>query len=394
MRARSGLSLRGLAAALFACVLAPTATAQPRKAGSPERPLLAILPPAGLDAGASEQRYLYVAVPGIRNYVEYGGVGILVYDADAGYRFVKRIPTFDLAAGEAPENVKGIAASATTNRLYVTTPRRLAAFDLVTERMLWNRTYEGGCDRMALSPDGTLLYVPSFEGPHWHVVDALTGDVLAKVVTKSGAHNTIYGLDGGRVYLAGLASRELFVADPKTHTVAARVGPFGHFIRPFTVNAAQTLCFVNVNELLGFEVGDLRTGKVLHRVEVAGYEKGPVKRHGCPSHGIGLTPDERELWVTDGANSSLHVFDATTMPPRQVASIKLRDQPGWVTFSLDGRHAYPSTGEVVDTKTRAVVATLEDETGRAVQSEKMVEVVFSGGKPARTGDQFGVGRKR
>jgi len=55
---------------------------------------------------------------------------------------------------------------------------------------------------------------------------------------------------------------------------------------------------VNVNELLGFEVGDLKTGKMLHRVEIAGFEKGPVKRHGCPSHGIGLTPDEKELWVT------------------------------------------------------------------------------------------------
>jgi hypothetical protein len=229
--------------------------------------VLAVLSVASLDAGESDRRFLYVAVPGIRNDVEYGGVGILVYDVDAGYRFVKRIPTFGLAAGEAPENVKGIAASAKTHRLYVTTPRRLAAFDLVTEKMLWNRTYDGGCDRMALSPDGTLLYVPSFEGPHWSVVDALSGDVVATLLTKSGAHNTVYGLDGGKVYLAGLASPELFVADPKTHTVAARVGPFGHFIRLFTVNAAQTLCFVNVNELLGFEVGDLRTGKVLHRVE-------------------------------------------------------------------------------------------------------------------------------
>jgi hypothetical protein len=89
----------------------------------------------------------------------------------------------------------------------------------------------------------------------------------------------------------------------------------------------------------------------------------------------------------------VHIFDATTMPPRQVASIKLRDQPGWVTFSLDGRYAYPSTGDIVDTRTRSVVATLQDETGRAVQSEKMVEVIFSGGRPVRTGDQFGVGRK-
>ena len=94
---------------------------------------------------------------------------------------------------------------------------------------------------------------------------------------------------------------------------------------------------MNVNELLGFEVGDIRTGKMLHRVEVTGYTKGPVKRHGCPSHGIGLTPDEKELWLADGANSRLHIFDATVMPPKQVATISVRDQPGWITFSLDGR---------------------------------------------------------
>jgi DNA-binding beta-propeller fold protein YncE len=149
---------------------------------------------------------------------------------------------------------------------------------------------------------------------------------------------------------------------------------------------------VNVNGLLGFEVGDIKTGKVLHRVEVAGFEKGPVKRHGCPSHGIALTPDEKELWLADGANARLHIFDLTVTPPKQIATIGVRDQPGWITFSLDGRYAYPSTGEIIDTKTRQIVTILQDEHGGTVQSEKVVEVVFAGDKPARTGDQFGIGR--
>jgi DNA-binding beta-propeller fold protein YncE len=343
---------------------------------------------------AEDRHYLYVAAPGIRNYVEYGGVGLLVFDMDQNHRFVRRIPTFEVPPGEQPENIKGIAAHAGTGRLYLTTPKRVAAFDLTTDRLVWNRTYDGGCDRPALSPDGKILYVPSFEGPHWHAIDAMTGDVLAKIVTNSGAHNTLYGPDGRRVYLAGLKSSTLSIADPATHTVVGGVGPFGNSVRPFTVNARQTLCFVNVNDLLGFEVGDVKTGKLLHRVEVSGFQKGPVKRHGCPSHGIGLTPDERELWLADGANSQVHVFDATVMPPKQVGSIGLRDQPGWITFSLDGRHAYPSTGEVIDTKSKRIVAALQDESGRAVQSEKVVEVVFSGGKPVRTGDQFGIGRRR
>ena len=82
------------------------------------------------------------------------------------------------------------------------------------------------------------------------------------------------------------------------------------------------------------------------------------------------------------------------MPPRKIASLGVRDQPGWITFSIDGRFAYPSTGEVIDTKTRQILTVLGDETTGTVQSEKVVEVVFQDGKPIRNGDQFGLGMKR
>lgn len=340
-----------------------------------------------------DRHFLYVAVPGIRNYTEWGGVGILVYDMEHGHSLIKRIPTQPFQPADAPEPVKGICASAVTGRLYVSTPARMMCFDIVSEKLLWNRAYDGGCDRMSISPDGATIYAPNFEGDFWKVIDATTGDVVAKIETRSGSHNTIYGLDGKHVYLAGLRSRVLSVADPRTHAITGSVGPFNESIRPFTVNARQTLCFVNVNGLLGFEVGSILDGKPLYRVEVKGFEKGPVKRHGCPSHGIGLTPDEKELWLCDGANSMLHVFDATTLPPRQAASVKLKDQPGWVTFSMDGRYCYPSTGDVIDTKTRKTIAELKDESGHPVQSEKLMEIVFSGARPIRTGDQFGLGRK-
>jgi DNA-binding beta-propeller fold protein YncE len=225
------------------------------------------------------------------------------------------------------------------------------------------------------------------------VIDALTGEVRQKIVPKSGAHNTIYGLDGRHVYLAGLKSPVLTVMDTQTHAVSGTVGPFSNVIRPFTINGSQTLCFVNVNGLLGFEVGDLRIGKMLYRVEIPGSKPGAEKRHGCPSHGIGLTPDETELWLTDAANSQLHIFDVTVMPPKRIAGISLRDQPGWVTFSLDGQYAYPSTGDVIEVKTRRIIAELKDEQGHDVQSEKLLEIDFADGQPIRTGDQFGLGRK-
>ena len=67
---------------------------------------------------------------------------------------------------------------------------------------------------MAISPDGKVIYLPSFEKDHWHVVDALDGDVIAKIVPHSGAHNTVYGLDGKHAYLAGL---EVAPADGRRH---------------------------------------------------------------------------------------------------------------------------------------------------------------------------------
>jgi DNA-binding beta-propeller fold protein YncE len=342
---------------------------------------------------AADQHLLYVASPGTRNYVEYGGVGILVFDIDNRYKFVKRIPTWSVPAGKDPENVKGIAASAKTGRVYVTSLNRMIAIDIVSGKKIWDKTYEGGCDRMAISPDGKLLYVPQLEGPAWHVVNAASGEVIATIETKSGSHNTIYSADGAQVYLAGLKSPVLSVADAAAHKVVGTVGPFGGVIRPFTVNGANSVVFVNVNGLLGFEAGDLKTGKKLCRVEVAGYKQGPVKRHGCPSHGIALTPDEKELWVADCANSAIHVFDSTVMPPKQMTSIKARDCVGWVSFSMDGLVAYSSTGEVIDAATKKIVATLMDETGRQVQSEKLLDVTISNGRVTAAGNQFGVGGK-
>lgn len=341
----------------------------------------------------ADQRLLYVVAPGIRNYLEFGGAGILVFDMDHGHKFVRRIAT-TASKEQAPDNIKGVCANATTQRLYFTTPKKLYCFDLITNETLWEKSPPLGCDRMSLTPDGHTLYVPSFENDTWNVIDALSGELLKTIETKSGAHNTVVGLDGRRMYLAGLRSPWLSVADTSKHEVIQKIGPFSAAIRPFTVNGKQTRCFVCVNELLGFEIGDLTTGEKLGRVEVAGFSKGPVKRHGCPSHGIGLTPDEREIWLCDAHNKQLHVFDNGTFPPKQIASIALREEPGWVTFSLDGRWAYSSTGEVIDTQTKKIIAALGDETGRQVHSEKMVEIHFAAGKVVRVGDQFGVGRVR
>lgn len=344
-------------------------------------------------ATASTQNYLFVACPGVRNYLEYGGHGLLVFDIEHEHAFVKRIPLGGLDKDGKPINIKGICGHAASRRIFVSTIKTLMCVDMVTEEVLWEKAYEGGCDRMSIAPNGKFIYQPSFEGPHWLVIDADSGAVTKRLLLNSRAHNTIIGLDGKYAYMAGLASPVLSMADTMTHQLHKSVGPFASSIRPFTVNSAQTRCYVCVNELLGFEVGDIDSGKKLFRVEVEGVEQGPVKRHGCPSHGIGLTPDEKEIWVVDAHNRRVHIFDNQVEPPIQLESIQLADEPGWITFSLDGRWAYPSTGQVIDTRSRTIVTQLTDEHGADVQSEKMLQIIFQDGLPIHNGDQFGLGRK-
>jgi hypothetical protein len=230
--------------------------------------LFAALPLAA-HADEKPRRLLYVVTPGIRNLLEYGGAGILVFDRDREFTFVKRIAT-PASKATKPENIKGVCACAATRKLYFTTLTTLSCVDLVSEKTLWEKALPGGCDRMSITLDGKVLYVPTLEKDHWNVVKGDSGELLRRIETKSGSHNTACSVNGRWMYLAGLRSPLLSVADTRTHELVRRVGPFSDAIRPFTVS--DTHCFVNVNGLLGFEVGDLKTGKMLHRIEVKGFE--------------------------------------------------------------------------------------------------------------------------
>jgi DNA-binding beta-propeller fold protein YncE len=351
------------------------------------------------------QRYLYAALPGVGggNNLKYGGAGILVFDIDRGHAFVKRVPlqgqppaSIDRGVTSAQEAIKGIAAHAGTARLYVSTSRRVAAYDLLTDKLVWEQRYEGrGTDRIALSPDGTTLYAPVLGGPKWIVADAATGAPIGAIDKPGTAHNTQVSDDGARVYFESQGGvRTMSVVDAKTRAIVKEIGPFGNVVRPFTFNGRETLLFANVNDLLGFEVADLSTGKILHRVDVPGVTPGRSPTHGIPSHGIAMTPDEAEIWVADNANNYVRVFDATVAPPVLKTSVKVRDEPGWITFGIDGTLAYPSTGDVVNVHSKRIVATLQDETGAEVETEKLLEIDFADGKPVVAGDQFGKGKKR
>jgi DNA-binding beta-propeller fold protein YncE len=334
---------------------------------------------------ASERHFLYAAVPDSDADAD-RSIRLLVFDIANDHRLVKRIPLWPAARADEAETVRGIAAHAPSRRVYVSTTKRLAAIDLGTDRIVWEKNYDGHCcERMAISPDGETIYAPAFGSPRWYVVHAATGEQRASIGVTGWPRTTIYSRDGRYAFLGAWDSPVLSVADTARHAVVRTVGPFGGSVCPFTVNGKDTLAFVNVDGLVGFEVGDLQTGLILDRVAVDGYDKAAAAPYECPSHGIAFTPGERELWVADGVRNRLHVFDAGIYPPAPLAAIELSAQPRAITFSVDGRYAYTSTGEVVDTAIRKITGRLEDTEHATVSSEHLIEIDFLDGRPIRSG---------
>ena len=276
--------------------------------------------------------------------------GISVYDIADGHQLLRKI---DLPGTGV---YKGISASPQLGKLYVTSYRRdeLVCVDLATEKIEWRRHYaDGYADSQAITPDGKTLYVPLRDGDSWWVIDAASGDVKTKVAVTHGKeyndghpiggigpHNTWMNRDGTRVYLEVLTVPYIFIADTATNQIIGKVGPFSRGIRPFTVTDDEKYVFVNVDLLLGFEVGAARVdgrwgGPMLHRVEAKTPQerleqipKPPARMpHSTPSHGINIRPDQKEVWVVDGVYGYVYVYDVTAMPPKHIADVAIFKDP-------------------------------------------------------------------
>jgi DNA-binding beta-propeller fold protein YncE len=350
--------------------------------------------PASLTAGsAREQQFEYVL----------SGGSLYVYAIDQGNRLVQTIGLPQLIGG-----AHGIVASPRTETLYISYGNQspaggsMLAYDLRHGRVVWQRHYAVGIDSMAISPDGRRIYMPAGEGSNdgtWRIIDAQTGESTGAVIhAGSGAHNTIIGADGKSIYLGGVNYPYLDVASTSTNMVTRQLGPLnGPGVRPFTINRSQTLAFTTARSFLGFQVSSIQSGKVLFTVPVPGFSFDAKAFGRTPDHGISLSPNERELYLIDTPNGYVHVFDVGGLPataPRDVANIKLKHPPpndGWLQHSRSGRYVYVGrAGDVIDTRTRKVVAFLPPLQGSA----DFLEIDWRNGRPVATTSRSGVGYVR
>jgi len=348
-----------------------------------------------------DRHLLYVALPGTLEGGAYrNGIGIVVLDVNNNYSFVKRIPTWDVPGSGYPEQLAGVAASPQTNLIYLATRGRLGAIDLETDKMVWSHTYDGECcERPQVTPDGTTIVVGSDLKDFWYVIDAKTGKLINKIHAPQSpnAHNLNLSPDGLLAFMSPNGP-VLSIGDVKTAKTIKTIR-FSDNVRPFVINHDASLIYANLNNLLGFEIADVKAGAVIQRVEVPGFgwrefwnqPNRPYVPHGCPSHGIALTPDEKEIWIVDGIRNFIHIFDNTKATPVIVDSISTTGGPMWITVGLDGKFAYVSSGDVIDMKTHKIVAQMKDEYGRQMASEKLLDMFFADRKLVRVSNQFGNG---
>ena len=173
--------------------------------------LSAILIVAPSSVRAQVERRLYVT----------DASGVSVYDIDHGHALLRKIAIPNSG------DYKGIGASASLGRLYVTSHRgdELIAIDLATDSVVWRKNVGKYADSFWVTPDGRRIWMPLREEIDWKVLDAADGSTLGHVDTERGKrydvdpiadigpHNTWMDPAGKHVYMEVLTVPYIYVAD-------------------------------------------------------------------------------------------------------------------------------------------------------------------------------------
>lgn len=376
----------------------------------------------------------------------------MLYIANDGVVYVYDENTWNLAQTIVlPEihGVRGIDISrGGDSMMYVsyedglTQPGWVLKYDLVNNRVVWNKSFPKGVDQFSLSRDGTKMYMPArvLSSGEWTVHDTSDGSQIGIVTAGGGQrqHNTVTSISGAHVYLGNIEDDHLIQIDAHTYRITKRIGPLLYGLRPMTINGNETFAFTTATDHLGFQVSDITSGQVLYTIDIGdGSGQGHsvlVGRHyiGCAyagfvrhilgllwrtespcssgwqsdavSHGISLRPDERELYVLDGPNAKVHVFDITGLPetaPREIDAVSVHSldghesncsldcvKDGWLTNSTDGRYVFVGeSGDVISTATHSVITHLPE----LVDSRHFAEGAWQNGRVVDSA-RFGVGR--
>jgi YVTN family beta-propeller protein len=266
---------------------------------------------------------------------------------------------------EVGPNPHGIAVPASQDVIYVTIeghgrdkPGELVWIDPFTDTITRRMPIGTEPNQLAVTPDGQFAYVPTNDACY-EVIDLAQAKIIQRIFTGGRPHNTVCSADGKHMYLAPMGSpKKVTIVDVATHKPIGAI-PFSNVVRPVALSQDEKRLYAEVDGLVGVEVADFASRRMIHRVpaDLAQERRTIASR----SHGLGIRPDQKELWECDVNHHEVHVYDLTGDRPRQIATIPIGSEVYWLTFRPDGKICYVSArgaGEVaaVDTETKQIVA--------------------------------------
>ncbi len=298
-----------------------------------------------------------------------------------------RIDVIDPATNKVVQVIKGIEAAHGIDfapdgtRIYVSNEAddTLDVFDRSSGTLIKKVPLSGHPNNIATTKDGGRVVVCIRDDPGaLDVIDTASLTRVKSIPVKGGLHN-VYATPDGKYALAGsIRGKILTVIDLKTESIAWEL-QFDRGVRPMTMEAgpdgAVRRIFVQLSDLNGFAVVDFATHQEVARVllpaEPTGF--GVVEaRTAAPSHGIGVAPDGRTLWVTSLTANAVFAYalpDLKLLGHAALPELKVKGYPplgtlpNWVTFTPDSKLLYVSNSgarsvSAIDTTTMKVVATI------------------------------------
>ncbi|HEY8714698.1 MAG TPA: beta-propeller fold lactonase family protein [Candidatus Acidoferrum sp.] len=235
----------------------------------------------------------------------------------------------------------------------------------------------GHPNNLTITKDGKRLIVGIRSGAgSLEVIDTVSLKTTKKIPVNGSVHNVYVTPDGKYAVCGSIEAKTLTVVDLQTEEPVWKVN-LGSGVRPmaFEANAdgSTKRIFAQLSGFNGFAIVDFakraEVGRIKLPDEPGGYGVAEG-RTGTPSHGIGVSPDGKFLWVASTAANAIfqyalpsleltgHVNLPQVHPQGQKASGSV---PEWVTFTPDGKYLYLSNSgdrsvSAIDTATRQIVA--------------------------------------
>lgn len=240
-----------------------------------------------------------------------------------------------------------LCAPADGRRLFTTieSENSLKTIDTLTGRVTGTIPLGGRPNECAVTPDGKYVGVPLRDHNAVDIVDTTQNKVVKELPAKE-PHNCFNSGSNSDLYVSSMGSDEIDAIDLRTMSYSARI-PTGGIPRPYAVSEDERTLYAAITNLHGFVIADIPQRKVIEKVQLP-----PAPPLSCPlevntpTHGLALSPDGRELWVTSLADGGIYVYDIATRKTSPM--IQVGKCPNWVAFSPDGRYCAVSNSDTND----------------------------------------------